>query len=250
MSGQVGVQLTCEQVAELAGVYVLGALTATEADSVRRHVATCPDQHAEIVELGGVLPALAAAIEPRPAPASLKRRVMADWRTAHSQPRGHLLSRWAGWSTAAAVVLIVAVVGVWALGAWSETQRMQQRANDMSDAIAAMSSPESDVAMLHGMDGTADASGFAAFPSSGGGYVVIVGLQPPPTGMTYQAWYMGGGHAQSAGMASVGDDGYLLLSDMQPMDGMDTVAVTMEPDGGSPEPTGEPVVMGTLGDHG
>ena len=113
-----------------------------------------------------------------------------------------------------------------------------------------MTDDAASVAMLHGMGAHTAASGFAAFAPSHGGYVVVVGLAPAPTGSTYQAWYMGGGHAQSAGLVEVGHDGYALLSDMQPMPGMDTIELTMEPGGGSASPTGEPVVMGAMEAHG
>lgn len=69
--------LTCDEVRDLAASFVLGALDADEADAVRAHLADCPDAHAEIGELGGVLPALAASVpqvEPSPA---LKARILA-----------------------------------------------------------------------------------------------------------------------------------------------------------------------------
>src|SRR4029078_13710577 len=50
--------LTCDEVREMAGAFVLGALDPAEAAAVRAHLATCDDAHEEIAELGGVLPAL------------------------------------------------------------------------------------------------------------------------------------------------------------------------------------------------
>ena len=155
---------------------------------------------------------------------------------------------WAAWASATAAVLVVVVLGASFIGMRAETERMNQRATDLRQAISAMSEPGA-VAMLHPMTQATVASGFAAFPDSGGGYVVVVGLTPPPSGTTYQAWYMGGGHSKSAGLVEVGADGYAVLSDMTPMPGMDTVMLTMEPGGGSAQPTGEPLVMGALEAH-
>ena len=54
--------LTCDDVREMAGSFVLGALPDAEAAAVRQHLATCADAHAEIAELGSVLPALDASV--------------------------------------------------------------------------------------------------------------------------------------------------------------------------------------------
>jgi anti-sigma factor RsiW len=69
--------LRCSDVLELSGAFVLNALTPSEADAVRRHVASCPEAHAEIMELGAVVPALFETIEPAEAPAGLKDRILA-----------------------------------------------------------------------------------------------------------------------------------------------------------------------------
>jgi anti-sigma factor RsiW len=54
--------LSHEEVLELAGAYVLGALEPAEAAAVRAHLASCSESHADIAELGGVLPALAESV--------------------------------------------------------------------------------------------------------------------------------------------------------------------------------------------
>lgn len=78
MTGSNGVRvLTCDEVREMAGSFVLGALAAAEDASVRAHLETCADAHAEIAELGGVLPALAESVPAVEPPAGLKGRIMA-----------------------------------------------------------------------------------------------------------------------------------------------------------------------------
>ena len=42
--------LTCDEVREMAGAFVLGALDPAEAAAVRAHLATCDDAHEEIAE--------------------------------------------------------------------------------------------------------------------------------------------------------------------------------------------------------
>lgn len=69
--------LRCSDVLELAGSFVLGALSPAEADAVRRHLAACPEAHAEVAELGSVVPALFETVEVVAPPPGLKARILA-----------------------------------------------------------------------------------------------------------------------------------------------------------------------------
>ena len=69
--------LTCDDVREMAGAFVLGALEPSEKGAIRAHLASCADAHEEIAELGGVLPALAEIVPMIEPPAALKGRIMA-----------------------------------------------------------------------------------------------------------------------------------------------------------------------------
>ena len=69
--------LTCDDVREMAGSFVLGALPESEAAAVREHLATCSDAHAEIAELGAVLPVLDASVPVVEPPIELKGRILA-----------------------------------------------------------------------------------------------------------------------------------------------------------------------------
>jgi hypothetical protein len=70
------VNLTCDDVADLAAGFVLGALAPDEEAAVRQHLAECPDAHAEIEQLGGVAPYLAETVEPVEPPAGLRARLL------------------------------------------------------------------------------------------------------------------------------------------------------------------------------
>jgi hypothetical protein len=64
-------------VTEQASGYVLGALTPEEEALVRDHLASCPEPHPELFELGGVVPYLAESVELVEPPAGLRDRIMA-----------------------------------------------------------------------------------------------------------------------------------------------------------------------------
>jgi anti-sigma-K factor RskA len=69
--------LTCDEIRDLAPLFVTGALDADEMDAVREHLADCEDAHAELEELGEAATALLETVEPVLPPAALKGRLMA-----------------------------------------------------------------------------------------------------------------------------------------------------------------------------
>jgi anti-sigma-K factor RskA len=274
-------EMTHDEVSELAGLYVLGALEPDEHAAVVAHLATCSEAHEEIRELGGVVPALASLAEPLDAPADLKRRVLAavaadaargtatqpianadvlaakrpgrystadglNRRPVTPAPAAWQVPAWASWVTAVAAVLVLALVGVWALGLQSRAAEADRRAAVLSEAIAAFSEPGSSVAILRDTTPSSNASGLAAISADGSAYLVMVGLPSAPAGQTYQAWYIADAAPVSAGLMTVDSDGFAVFKDAQAMAGTKVVALTLEPAGGSDQPTSDPFVVGTL----
>lgn len=269
-------EVRCEDVAEISGLYVLGALEDAEYQAITAHIATCSESHAEVREVGGVIPALAALVEPVDAPPALKARVMAAVAAdaAHAaaiaplkqadvarvlRPREAVPARaawqapaknwhlpaWASWSSALAAVLIAAVVGVWALGVQSRASTVEQRAADLGEAVAAFSAPDSSIAVLR-ENAAGGSSGFAAIAADGTAYVVMVNLPPIAADQTYQAWYIVGDQATAAGLLTVGDDGLAVMTAADAVPGIQVVALTREPNGGSEQPTSAPFVTGEV----
>lgn len=280
-SGQVSSALSCDEVTELAGLYVLDALEAADREIMREHLATCQQAHAEFAQLGGVVPALAALAEPVDAPPELKSRILAAMereaaaanagqaiqadasmrtpqpfsvreteRAARPAPIFALAGRrpwsWASVGVAVAAVLIVAVVGVWAIDAQSRSDRAGQRAQVLADALAALADPGSSVAILRPTTGQPGSAGFAALTADGMGYIVMTGLAAAPEGQAYQAWYIVDGQPSSAGLLAVDPDGFGVLSGVPALAGTDVVALTVEPAVGSVAPTSDPIVAGTV----
>ena len=71
------VALTCDRVRELASGFVLGALDTDEMIAVAAHLDSCPEEHPEVYEFGGVVPYLAESLEPIEPPAWLRESVIA-----------------------------------------------------------------------------------------------------------------------------------------------------------------------------
>jgi anti-sigma-K factor RskA len=90
------------------------------------------------------------------------------------------------------------------------------------------------------MEGEGDA--VAQFvPVEGGAALIVAGLPATALDETYQLWYLGGDAPVSAGTFDAGDD--LSVVDVNAdFEGFEGAAVTIEPAGGSDQPTTDPVL--------
>ncbi|MGH9463336.1 MAG: anti-sigma factor domain-containing protein, partial [Vicinamibacteria bacterium] len=75
----------------------------------------------------------------------------------------------------------------------------------------------------------------------------VYNLPEPPPGRTYQLWVIVEGTPVSVGTFGVEPDGSTRFDaePLPPFEGAVTVAVTVEPEGGVPQPTGPMVLMGS-----
>jgi len=254
-----------EEALELAGLYALDALTPDEKAAVDAHLASCSEDHSEFATLGGVTPALAAVAEPVDAPPALKANVLAAYRAdvapklvqapvpvvrpvvaASPRPRRWQAPNWMGWAAAAAAVVLLALISIYGLNLRQQADQANQRADQLAAAVAAMTAPGSQVAILHGSGAAAGVSGFAAFPANGSGYVVMTDVPAAPSGMTYQAWFIADGKPSSAGTMAPSSDGNVVAAGVTPTPGTSVVAVTLEPEGGSDQPTSTPIIVGNV----
>jgi anti-sigma-K factor RskA len=147
---------------------------------------------------------------------------------------------------AAAAVLLIVVLGGLNLVNERRASDAEARASVLRSAIAVSLDPNSQVAGLHGSGVAAGATGFAAFPKTGTGYIVVNGLPQVTSDKTYQAWFVTGGTAHSAGLLMPGSDGLSVLQGVAMTPGAELVALTIEPAGGMPSPTTDPIVVGEM----
>jgi len=93
------------------------------------------------------------------------------------------------------------------------------------------------LAVMHGFQGNFT---LAYVPGSQGALIVSEAPAPPP-GRVYQLWLREGGRMVPSGLFHEGARAIQLASS-----DFDLVAVTEEPDGGSPQPTSEPLASATV----
>jgi hypothetical protein len=211
--------------------------------------------------------ALGASVEPVPPPLELRDRLMSALAATPQVPdpvvdatdapptgvvvpferpsRSPRPSRivWIGLAAAAVIALLL---GGWNLSLQRQISDSGQQLALVRQALLAASDPTSRVATLTGTDAAPGASGIAVIPASGTGYLVLRDLPALPAGEVYQAWYLAGGVPTSAGLMDPSASGLTVMAGVEPVAGTDTIALTVEPAGGVPQPTGAVVVAGTL----
>jgi anti-sigma-K factor RskA len=233
---------------DATGAYVLGALDEAELGAFEEHLAGCPACREEVAELRPAVQALPTSVDPVDPPPSLKARIMAevereaallaaagpeaDRPAAPAPPRPR---RWRLPSlrmprpATAALAVAVLVIGV-VIGA---------------GASALRSGPERTVeAKVNGAPG----AHVQVELDHDEGRLIARGLPAPPDGRVYQVWLKREGHAAepTAALFVPSRDGAATASVPGSMHGIDEVMVTDEPDGGSPQPTGELLVVADL----
>ena len=236
-------QLTPDEARELLGVYALGALDDPERAEVEELVLADADARAELhtLQLGVAWLDHASTGAPRHVWRAIADEIAAervDAADVAPAPVVDLARRRRGAPrllAAAAALLVIVVVGVGVLVASRD---------DPAPSVAALAArtaeqPGAQTAVLRRDDGRAAAR---MVMDDGRAYLVWSDRPAPIDGRTYQLWTLTPDGPRSAG---------LLGSDAQDHvfavgDDVTGVAVTLEPRGGSPAPTGSPVAAATI----
>jgi hypothetical protein len=151
-----------------------------------------------------------------------------------------------GWLVAAAALFGIVGLGAWNISLQGQIAEERDHLAAMQAVLVARNQPNAIVAVLTGTDAAPGASGTAVMPPGRPGYLILQGLQPAPSGRTYQAWFLSGQDARSAGLLKVGSDGMAILSGLDPQQPVDALAVTLEQDGGVARSSQAPLVYGKV----
>ena len=274
--------MTHDELRELTGGYALGALSDPERQALEAHLATCPECAQEVRELAGVASGLAVAVPQVDPPAALRDRVVraavrsssgvrpirGDAEMAAARPSLSPWSPWSPWLAAAAALAAVAF-GLYAVSlrerigqleaqlrqaiARAEgAERERQIANAASDRarqiVAVLDAPDLRTIGLAGQQGAPAAVGRAHWSPTRGLVFTASNLPSPTAGHQYQLWVIPNGEKTpvSAGMIDIEGSGVATaLVDRGLASRLGTVAVTLEVAGGAPQPTTDPVLVGS-----
>jgi anti-sigma-K factor RskA len=222
----------------LSGAYALDALSDEEAAEFRRHLADCAVCREEVAGLRAAAASMGASQRVAPPPELRARVLSAALRVPQQPPRATVtpIARRRSWTTralvaAAAAVLVAAVgVGVSRIGGDDPGPSLASGVTQVFEA------PDRRLAEVRTDQGTVRV---AASPSRDEMAVDARGLEAPDEGRVYQLWSIDSDGAVSVGLL---DDDTVGASMPMPAEGTQ-VAITLEPAGGSEQPTGEPLVQ-------
>jgi anti-sigma-K factor RskA len=245
---------------DLAAAYVLGALDPDEVRSFEARLATSDELRREVVALGEVsgLLALGAAPVPRDDDA-LRRRVLARVRGGATGRRGRAgFPGWVGLVGLAAAAGLLLVAGVQAARLSrirEEVSTLRRLADSLGQRLAYRErtldhilEPSTELILLSSPG--ARPPGIQLFWNRATGKVIVhaFNLPPAPNGLAYQLWFLGGGAPVPGGTFNSDPDGHGLATLDGPPEGLawTGAAITVEPAGGSPQPTSPIVLSGAV----
>lgn len=232
-------------VLDLLPDHALGILDAEEASRVEEHLSSCLICRGEAQAFEETSATLASAIPPAAPSPDLKARLMQRVQGSRPQPRlettvpsrswlERLLPAWG----LASLVLIMAL-GAVSLSLW---QRL--------DEVDSFTSPGGMRAIpLEPGDAAPQATGFVLVSADGqDGALVVDGLPPLDENHEYQLWLIRDGERTSGALFSTDENSYGGTRIRAPLSLLEytSVGITIEPAGGSPQPTGERVLGGPL----
>lgn len=226
----------------LAGAYVLDALDPDELQAFEEHLRACDDCRREVAELRETAAHLGSSTPGAP-PADLKSAVMADIAltpqlTPAVVPLRPRAVRYLGWLAAAAVAAVAVVLGA---NVYTQQQTISAMNSHTDEVMSLITADDAKVMPLALPSGST-----TVVVSMGRNEAMVLGegVASPKPGMTYQTWaYDAGGNATPAGTWMPDEAGHTAAAVTTPVTDCAALSVTVEPMGGSPQPTGEPLAM-------
>ena len=258
-----------DHLGEQTGLYVLGALTPAERQAFEAHLAVCAECAAEVQALAPVVAALGESV-PAAAPSpDVRRRLLARISQVEriETPRAGR----GGWLAAAASIALAVGLSGYAVQLRGRVSTLETRLREavlradngdrqLADARGRAIEAQSKLAVLAAPDlARIDLAGqpvapravARAFWSRSHGLVFTASNLPaPPPGRTYQLWVLAAGATGpvpiSAGLMKPDANGLINAVFNTPPDLPQPVAmaVTLEPEGGVPSPTGDKYLVG------
>jgi len=243
-------------VTDLIPAYVLGALEPEEVDMVERHLEGCAACSAELRAQRRIAEELLVAPAQRSAPPHVRERLLEQIRALSAGPT-------AQGAPPAAVTEAEQTPQAPPQPAPRSSNRIArawQAAFGRADVATGddeadqelrdlMLDPESIIIAVSGTpDAPAASARLIASPQRGKAVLLASGLKAPGAGRAYQIWFLRNGQPVPNALFAVDRRGRgLSLATLgAPLGSFDTVAVTPEPESGSPSPTGPIVLAGAL----
>jgi len=233
-------------VTELLPGYALDCLETEEAVTVARHLAGCAQCREELAVYRTVTGQLTMAVPEVAPPAHLKTKILrAIQPEIRSQPAKSTLREWwqgfisffqpiaPAWSLASAVIIVV--LGISTIIFWQQVNSLEEFYHTQDFQLVKLECthivPEATGQVVISNDGEVGSLAVAHLPV----------LEP---GHVYQVWLTMDGHQMNGGTFTVNARGYGVLEITSPQSLLDCgIHITVEPEQGNGQPTGETVLQ-------
>jgi anti-sigma factor RsiW len=225
-----------ETLHDLVAAYALDALDPVERERFEAHLDDCAQCRRDLAVLQRGADALAWAAEGPEPPPELRERILEQIRGEAQviplRPRRRWVAPALG--AAAAIAATVAVgLGLWGASLSSDLDRERDLSAAQAEALEVVADPDAQVVQLQGAEGS------LIVGQNGRAALVVCGLEPAPSGQTYEAWTIRG-TPSPAGLFDA-DEGCTPVALEGTVAPGVTVAVTREPEGGVEAPTSDPI---------
>ncbi len=237
-----------ERFEDLKDAYVLGALPEEERLEFEQYLMTHPDLLEEVDALGAVAGLLAFSPQEQEPPPELRRRIMATVEAESVHPHNSRRSWLAGlWEAVGIRDLALAAAAMLVIGLFSWSMLLQGEVRDLQDRVQSLQSqPQGPQLIALGGVGTKQGARAELVTLEGDRAVLVAENMPPvPEGKTYQIWVIKGDTPRPSGLFEPRGNAIAAVVE-NPVEGADTVAVTVEPEGGSKKPTTDPILVGKV----
>lgn len=270
----------CEELRDLLPAYMIGASDSEEAARVRELLPQCPDVASEMGDYAQVTLGLMQQVPTIAPPADLRERILLqaarsdsvadadippplDLRQsildkAEETPKSSEVQekiirpsfRYAAWGSAAALLVLLLATNVYWAG----------RVNEIRDELALLRDQENRVIDLLAesafeqvaLQSTSDDSFLATvlyLPNTNELALLTNNLPTLDATETYQVWLIGDDAPVSAGLfqSDVQNRAIFNFADDTNLADFEAVAISIEPSGGSPAPTTDPIALASIG---
>jgi anti-sigma-K factor RskA len=236
-----------ERFDELKDAYVLGALPDEERREFEDYLAEHPDRQAEIDELSTIAGLLALSPKEHEPPPELRRRIMDVVEAEAGRPRVEtrpLLARMREFIGVRGVALGAAAMLVIGLFSWNLF--LQAEIQDLQEQARSSQAPQDyRVVELKGPGAAHGARAEVMIVHNDRAVLMAEDMPPVPQEKTLQIWVIEDDVSKPGGLFEPKGEAAIVVV-QAPLDGADAIAVSVEPDGGSPEPTTDPMFAARL----
>lgn len=248
--------MNCDELRDHYELYAMGLAEEPERSEIREHVARgCEVCMRELKQARALMAVIGGTREPAAPPRQLRNRILAS---VGAEPRRTI---WWGpiWGATAVAAICAAFAAVYfhgrereyaveLLAAQEQVRNQTIDLTRLNEAFAILNGPETTEAVFG--QGQAQPPKGKVFVNAAQGVLLIASNLPPaPAGRIYEMWLLPkAGNPAPAGLFQSRTDGTALYVRRGPVDlnATGAVAVTIENEGGAPQPTSQPLIVASL----